>query len=113
METPPPARSRSYDTSEPSALGDVLSQLFSRRGYGQAMARRQLEDLWRKAAGEDIAELTKVITLRNGVLQIAVANSALLSELASFHKPEILAKLQAESKTEQINDVKFKRRGRL
>ncbi len=94
-------------------LGDVLSQLFALRGYGRVRGDRQLHDVWREVAGEQIASQTRVAGIRNGVLQVGVASSALLSELAAFHKFSLLERLQAEHASLRIKDLKFKLRGDL
>lgn len=98
---------------EPHALGDVLSQLFALRGYGRVRGDRQLHDIWREVAGEMIARQTRVSGVKNGVLQVGVANSALLSELASFHKFSLLERLQADHPQLRLRDIKFKLRGDL
>jgi predicted nucleic acid-binding Zn ribbon protein len=96
---------------EPAPLGDVLSQLFALRGYGRVRGDRQLHDVWRQIAGEQIAGQTRVAGVKNGVLQVGVASSALLSELAAFHKFSLLERLQREHAQLKIKDIKFKLRG--
>jgi hypothetical protein len=91
----------------------VISKLFAARGYGRPQADRQLHDLWKRAAGEEIARSTRVLGLKNAVLQIGVANSALLSELASFRKQELLARLKEQDKQLKLRDMKFQLRGDL
>ncbi|HWL07657.1 MAG TPA: DUF721 domain-containing protein [Planctomicrobium sp.] len=108
-----PSRERPYDTTEPEGLGSVLSSLFARKGYGKAQSSRQLHELWNDSVDIDVAAVTKVLNLRNGVLQVAVANSAMLSELASFRRMEILAKLKETTSGHQIKDLKFKLRSQL
>jgi hypothetical protein len=53
-----------------------------------------------------------VIGLRNGVLQIGVANAALLSELASFHRHSLLKELQSRANHGHIRGLKFRLRGK-
>jgi len=113
MNKLPRERNRPYDTSEPDRLGDVLSRLFATRGYGRVQGDRQLQVAWRQVAGEEIARHCRVLTFRNGVLQIGVANGALLSELASFQKQEFLAKFETDFSQLRIRDLKFKLRGHL
>lgn len=113
MDSPPPVRNRPYDTSEPSSLGQVLSKLFAARGYGRAMARRQLEELWRQATGNEWATQTRILNLRNGVLNVAVGNSALLAELAGFHKQDILERLRRDPAGAGVRDLKFKLQGEI
>lgn len=95
-------------TDEPQPLGSVLSQLFALRGYGRPQAGRQLQDVWREVAGGAIAEQTRVHNIRNGVLQVTVASSALLQELEGFHKWSLLERLAAEHADLRIRDVKFR-----
>ncbi len=96
----------------PSPLGDVLSRLMTLRGFGRTQGDRQLTELWQRIAGEMIAERTKVIGLKNGVLQVGVANAALLSELTSFHRHSLLQALRSEAGDNGIRDLKFRLRSR-
>lgn len=96
----------------PRPLGDVLSRLMTLRGYGRIQGDRQLRELWRRVAGEEIAERTKVIGLRNGVLQIGVSSAPLLSELTSFHRHSLLQALRDEAGDSGVRDLKFRLRSR-
>lgn len=96
------------ESTDPRPLGDVLSHLFALRGFGRARADRALHDLWRQAAGEQIAARTRVLGLKNGVLQVGVANAALLSELAAFHRTALLEALQKTPESAGIRDLKFR-----
>lgn len=93
---------------EPVPLGDALTQLFAARGYGRVQANRQLRDIWRQVAGDETSAQTRVAGIRSGVLYIAVTNSALLGELVSFRKVELLAKLRSEHGDLRIRDIKFR-----
>ncbi|SFI15654.1 Protein of unknown function [Planctomicrobium piriforme] len=106
-------RARPYDTSEPDTLGSVLSKLFALRGYGRPQAGRVLQELWTSAAEPALLAQTKVLSLKNGVLQVGVSNSALLSELAAFRKMELLEILRKSPAGAKIRDLKFKLRGDL
>jgi predicted nucleic acid-binding Zn ribbon protein len=97
----------------PQSLGDVVTRLVALRGYGQPGGQRELARLWRDAAGPDIERHTRVIGLRKGSLLIGVGNAALLSELAAFHKHDLLEKVQEASQDAAIRDLKFRLRGDL
>jgi predicted nucleic acid-binding Zn ribbon protein len=101
-----------HKSSGPSPLGDVLSRLMTLRGYGRTQGNRQLAELWRRIAGDMIADRTKVLGLKNGVLQVGVANAALLSELTAFHRHSLLQTLRTEAAHTGIRDLKFRLRGR-
>src|SRR6266481_2175461 len=69
---PPPPRKKPSGESGPEALGEILSRLFTARGWGRRQARLHLEEAWAEAAGPDIARQTRVEALRRGVLEVAV-----------------------------------------
>lgn len=68
----------------------------------------QLAEAWNNAAGERIASRTKVMGLKAGVLEVGVANAALLNELASFHQLPLLKKMRTEYSEQTIRDLRFK-----
>lgn len=95
---------------DPQQLGDVLSQLFSLRGFGRVQSNRQLQNVWREVAGESIAQRTKVQGIKNGVLQVAVTNSATLQELEAFHKFSLCERLASDHSDLSIRDIRFRLR---
>lgn len=96
----------------PRSLSDVLSQLQALRGHGRSLASRQLSELWVRVAGPEISDRTKVTGLRNGVLQVAVSNAALLGELTSFHQHRLIEALRADPDGRSIRKLKFQLRAR-
>ncbi len=65
----------------PQAIGNVLSELMSRRGFARVQSAAAYEEAWREAAGPLIAKYTRVGLLRRGTLEVVVANSTLVQEL--------------------------------
>ncbi len=78
------------------------------RGIGRIRGDRQLLEGWQATAGPEIAAGSRPTILKNGVLQILVTSSTLLGELVSFHKADLLAKLQAEQPHWKVRDLKFR-----
>ena len=72
----------------PRQLSEILGELFTVRGYGRLLARQELEEAWNAAVGEPYCRQTQVGDVRHGVLNVTVAHSTLLEELAAFRKPE-------------------------
>ena len=99
--------------SDPQHLSRAVSELIALRGLARQQGDEQLRIIWKELAGDKIASQTKVLGLRRGILQIGVISSVLLSELASFHKPSLLARLQEDHGHLQIRDLKFRLRGDL
>ena len=88
-------------------IGDVISNLFARRGYAQLQFRAELQQAWESAAGERLARHGRPLELRRGVLQIAVENSAAVQEL-TFQKAQLLSRMKQLLATEKIRDLRFK-----
>jgi predicted nucleic acid-binding Zn ribbon protein len=96
--------------SDPTPLSAVISELIARKGLARVQGNAQLVGVWKTVAGDRISSRTKVLGLKRGVLEVAVDNSALMNELASFHKTALLHKLQKEYSEHRITDIRFKLR---
>src|SRR5271166_3600808 len=92
---------------EPRRMSDILGELFTVRGYGRLRARQELEDAWNAAVGEPSCRQTRLGEVRRGVLNVTVAHSTLLEELAAFRKPALLEALRAGAPATTIHDIRF------
>ena len=92
----------------PEAFKDVLSQLFTARGWGRRQARLHLERAWEAVAGPEIAARTRVAALRRSTLDIDVDGPVLMQELTSFHKRRLLAELRKRLPGTMLTDLKFR-----
>lgn len=99
--------------SGPEHLSRALSDLIALRGLAGVRGQAQLNADWNEVAGETFAAQTKVLGVKRGVLNIGVSNSALLSELASFHKITLIEKLRERRPDLHLRDVKFRLNGQL
>jgi predicted nucleic acid-binding Zn ribbon protein len=105
METPGP---RIDKDSGPETLKEILSRLFTARGWGRRQGRLHLEKAWAAAVGTEYAVCTRVAGLRRGVLEVEVNNGVLLQELAQFHKRRLLDKLRTSLPGNTITDLRFR-----
>lgn len=92
----------------PQHLAQTISRLLSLRGIAQQRGHRELDDLWKQLVNSQVARQTRVHDVQRGVLRISVNNAPLLSELVSFHRIELLKKLQSEHPELNIQDIKFR-----
>lgn len=76
------------------------------------MAAGRLSELWKRIAGTEISERTRVIGLRNGVLIVAVSNAALLGELTSFHQHDLTQALRRDPEGQTIKKLRFQLRAK-
>jgi predicted nucleic acid-binding Zn ribbon protein len=91
----------------PTAIGDVLAELMAKKGFGRVQSARAYEAAWREAAGELLAEHTRLGALRRGVLEVTVGNSTLLQELV-FRKGDLLVAVQQQLPEEGIGELRFR-----
>jgi hypothetical protein len=91
----------------PERLSEILSRLFTARGWGRRQDRLRLEQAWAEAAGE-AATQTRVAGLKRGVLEIEVGNGVLLQELAHFHKRRLLEQLKKLLTGVPLKDLRFR-----
>jgi predicted nucleic acid-binding Zn ribbon protein len=92
----------------PELLGEVLSRLFTARGWGRRQDRLHLEKAWTEAAGPEFAAQTRVAGFRRGVLEVVVANAVLLQELAHYHKRRLLEGLRGRLPGTTLTDLRFR-----
>ena len=92
----------------PEKLGEILSRLFTARGWGRRQERLRLEQAWAEAAGPEHAAHTRTAALRRGVLEVVVDNAVLLQELAHYHKRRLLEQLRRRLPEVTITDLRFR-----
>ena len=92
----------------PERIGEVLSRLFTARGWGRRQARLHLERAWEEAAGPEFAAHARLVNIRRGVMEIEVNNTVLLQELASFHKRRLLEELRRRLPNTTLTDLRFR-----
>jgi predicted nucleic acid-binding Zn ribbon protein len=105
METPGP---RLFKEPGPETLKEILSRLFTSRGWGRRQGRLHLEKAWAQAVGTEQALHTRVAGLRRGILEVEVNNGILLQELAQFHKRRLLEVLRPLLPGDTITDLRFR-----
>jgi predicted nucleic acid-binding Zn ribbon protein len=96
------------DRRGPRRVSEILGELFTARGYGRLLAQKELEEAWNAAVGEPGCRETRVGEVRRGVLNVTVAHSTLLEELAAYQKPALLSALRANAPGTVIHDIRFR-----
>src|SRR5262245_49947327 len=92
----------------PEDLGEILSRLFTARGWGRRQDRLRLERAWAEVAGPEVAAVTRPGAVRRGVLEITVASPVLLQELTHFHKRRLLQQLRERLPGTNVSDLRFR-----
>lgn len=89
-------------------LEGVLDSLMAQKGYNRMLGTSELERAWIAALGPAKAAMTKLGTMRRGVISVTVAHSSLLEELRQFRKPSLLATLRKTSAGSGLCDIRFR-----
>jgi predicted nucleic acid-binding Zn ribbon protein len=92
----------------PEKIAEILSRLFSARGWGRQQERLRLERAWADAVGSEHALQTRVSSLRRNVLEVEVNNAVLIQEFAQFHKRRLLEALRKSLPGVTIADLRFR-----
>ena len=91
---------------DPQRLGDVVTQLMARRGYGQVISSEAIQTAWQSIVGPLETQCLPG-NIKRGVLEIIVRNSLVMQEL-TFQKESLLRELQANVPESNISDLRFK-----
>src|SRR5262245_44490752 len=92
----------------PERLAEILSRLFTARGWGRKQERLRLEQAWLEAAGAEVSRQTRIGAMRRGILEIEVSNAVLLQELTQFHKRKLLDQLKRKLMGLPLKDLRFR-----
>jgi len=92
----------------PERLSEVLSRLFTARGWGRQQERLRLENAWAEAAGAEYARVTRVTGFRRNVLEVEVKGAVPMQELSQFHKRRVLGRLRQALPGVTIADLRFR-----
>ena len=93
----------------PTSLGRLLDHVVRRRGIAEKSGQQELNSMWAAVAGERIGQRSFVRRLRGGVLEIGVRNGAVLEELSSYLKHDLLQTIQSKHSELNIQSLKFVR----
>lgn len=93
-------------TPEKDSLGAALNTFLRSSGLSAIVKYPQLAKAWERAAGPDVASRARFLGFRNGVMDIAVDSSALMTEI-EFKRQDMLRSLQQEVKNPFIAKLSF------
>jgi len=100
-------RKKTFEPKGPEPIGEILSRIFTARGWGRKQDRLRLEQAWAEAVPE-FAPQTRINGLRRGVLEVEVTGAVLMQELAHYHKRKLLARLRERLPGTTLTDLRFR-----
>jgi predicted nucleic acid-binding Zn ribbon protein len=100
-------RRRRVPVRPAKSVSDVIGQLLVKKGYAQVQGAASCEAAWQKAAGVRLGPQSRAGSVKRGVLEVMVKNSAVLQEL-QFVKVQLIKSLTQHAPESKIRDVKFR-----
>jgi hypothetical protein len=91
----------------PEHIGSILEQLFSKPEWKDKLQASLPLLRWQEIVGDKIARQSQPESLRDGVLEVRVANSAWLHHLR-FLERDLRQKLNKELPTLEIKELRFR-----
>ena len=101
-------RKKTFEPKGPEPIAEILSRVFTARGWGRKQDRLRLERAWAEAVGPEFALLTRPNGLRRGVLEVEVTGAVLLQGLAHYHKRKLLERLRERLPGTTLTDLRFR-----
>lgn len=88
-------------------LSQILKDELGKLAEGRFAPVWDIEQRWKNLVGQSVAQNTRVLYVKNGILHVGVQNSAWMCELG-FMKTEILEKLKAQLPDTPVAEIKLK-----
>jgi predicted nucleic acid-binding Zn ribbon protein len=102
----PPRAARRPEPRDPAPLGGALDEFLRESGISLLLKYPQLHAVWLGIVGEEVGAHARIAALRNGVLEVAVDSSALMTDIR-FHKAALLKDLRAAVRKPFIQNIHF------
>jgi hypothetical protein len=90
----------------PLRCGHILEGVLSSSGLQRRMQEQKILDSWAQAVGKPVAERTRPLRVRSGVLEVVVDSSVWMQQL-QFMKGLILQNLSRDLGAAPVKDIRF------
>jgi len=91
---------------KPTLIGETLHNLLQDIGVEKKIKQYDLLAYWPELVGENIAQITNALRVRDDILYIKVKSMTWRTELL-FQKPHILTKIAEKYGNGLITDIRF------
>ena len=91
---------------DPRALGSVLDSIVQDMGWSEDLEQARIIEEWPAFVGEATAEHTRVIGIRDGVLEVQCDSTTWATELRRL-RAEMLTRLLGSYPDAEIRDMRF------
>lgn len=88
-------------------IGDVVGRIMKRAGVEDRLNHEEVAGEWEATVGEFLSKHSRPVSLRRGVLHVAVLQAAVRYDLERRWKGDILARLQQRYGPLKVRDIRF------
>lgn len=101
---------KNYDGNEPTGkrIGDILPGILTDLSGKFKDQPHLILEAWPEIVGEKVSKLSRAVSFNEGVLEVRVRNSSLLSLLVEHEKNRLLTQLKKRFPKVKIQDIFFK-----
>jgi predicted nucleic acid-binding Zn ribbon protein len=93
---------------KPTRLGEVVPGVLGKSGLAARLEQAAVITNWPAIVGREIAKVTQPLSVdRRGVLQVAVTNSAWMTEL-SMMEPELLRAINEQAGSRKVERIRWR-----
>ena len=97
------------DPAKPAySLDKLVPTVMKQLGLEKRLHESQVQFLWPQIVGADIARHAQPVSLRKGLLVVAVDHPVWLQELSRYHKPLLLQKVHERVGRSAVRDIVFR-----
>jgi len=97
------------ESTKPAAsLDKLVPSVMKRLGLEKRLHESQVHFLWPHIVGSDIACHAQPVSLRKGLLIVAVDHPVWLQELSRYHKALLLQKIHERLGKDAVRDIVFR-----
>ena len=91
-----------------ASISEVLQSWIKENKASERLSEGTIFSRWKEIVGDEIGARTRVIQSSGGELVIEVCSSALLNELSTYYRQEILDSLRQTEEFRGIQKIKFR-----
>lgn len=89
-------------------LQQLVPGVMQRLGLEQRLQQSQIFHQWASIVGADVVRHAQPVSLKNGLLVVAVDHPVWLQELSRYHKPLLLQNIRARVGKTAVRDIVFR-----
>ena len=88
-------------------VADVIGRIMKRAGIEDRLTSEEVAADWNAVVGDFLGKHSRPVSLRRGVLTVAVLQASVRYDLERNHRRDILRRLQQRYGTDRLKDVRF------